>query len=267
MKCRELLEPGAVACVQCGTRVGQPVDETNGTAAAQAHPAPSAIPANRNTLTYHEDRNSRRFEASLTDSAMHGLGDVFGELFAQRGVGRLVQPGPGRTLVKDVVIDENKQLSPAAPAQPEQTQAPAAETNGAPKPPAEKERILKILSVNGETLELTDNRLKATTAADYYRRLTYLVLYAHELHGRAVTPRAAVVAILKEAKVYDTNCRTWLTKKNGFTVDSDDRFKLIAGAREQAIKALDDALNPTLTDEWHPDNKPTKTRAPRKKKA
>jgi len=75
------------------------------------------------------------------------------------------------------------------------------------------------------------------------------------------------VAILKEAKVYDTNCRTWLTKKNGFTVDTEDRLKLNAAAREQAVRALDDALNTSLADEWNPDSRTVKTRAPRKKKA
>src|SRR5215467_12730173 len=114
MKCRELLEPGAMACVECGTRVGQPVDGADGTA-TQTHPVASTIPVNRNTLSYHEDRNSRRVEASLTDAAMHGLGDVFGELFAQRGVGRVTPPGVPRTFIKDVVLDETKQLPPAPP--------------------------------------------------------------------------------------------------------------------------------------------------------
>src|SRR6476646_2773360 len=73
MKCRELLEPGAAACVECGTRIGQGVDGVNGTTTQTRHDT-AAVPPNRNTLTYHEDRNSRKFEASLTDSAMHGLG-------------------------------------------------------------------------------------------------------------------------------------------------------------------------------------------------
>jgi hypothetical protein len=198
---------------------------------------------------------------------MHGLGDVFGELFAQRGVGRVVQPGAGRTLVKDVVIDETKQLAPASPAEPEQTQAPAAETNGAPKPPDDKERILKIFATNGETLELIDNRLKATSAADYYKRLTYLFLYGHELQGRTTAPKAELVTVLKAAKVYDPNCRTWLTKKNGFNVDGEDRLKLFTGSRELAAKALDEALDPNVPDQWNPDTRTVKTRAPRKKKA
>ncbi len=70
MKCLAVLEPQAIACVECGTRIGQPVEAANGTT-AHTHSALSATPAhNRNTLRYHEDRSSRRFEASLTDSAV-----------------------------------------------------------------------------------------------------------------------------------------------------------------------------------------------------
>jgi hypothetical protein len=199
---------------------------------------------------------------------VHGLGDVFGELFTQRGIGRAIPPGGTRTFVKDVVIEESKQLPAGAPTEAEQPrQASIPETNGTPKAGTDAERILRIFSVNGAALELTDNRLRATSAADYYRRLTYLVLYANELRGRLVTPRADLTAILREAKVYDTNCRTWLTKKKGFTVDPDDRLKLNVAAREQAARALDDALNTTLTDGWNPDTKTPKARGVRKKKA
>jgi hypothetical protein len=262
MKCRELLEPGAIACVECGTRIGPPVEAANGTGQGSA-PSASALPANRNTLTYNEDRNSRCFEASLTDSAMHGLGDVFGELFAQRGVGRTITHATGKTLLRnDVTLDDLKQLPPAAPAPADHgaanpgTKAAPAETN--------KERILQIFSFNGEVLELTDNRLKGTTAADYYRRLTYLFLYANELHGRPTTPKDDLVAVLKEAKVYDTNCRTWLKLKKGFTVDTEDRLKLIAGAREQAVKSLNEALDSNVPDVWNPDNKTAKPRTKKK---
>jgi len=258
------LEPGAIACVECGTRIGQPVEAADGSAQGYATSTTTLAP-NRNTLSYQEDRNSRRFEASLTDSAMHGLGDVFGELFARAGTARVTQPNGARTFIKDVVIDETKQLPPVPLPDAEPVQvAPEA---SAQKPPVDKERILRIFSVNGETLELTDNRLKATTAADYYRRLSYLVLYANELHGRPVTPRADLTTILKEAKVYDTNCRTWLKKKDGFTVDQEDRLKLNARAREHAVRAIDDALNTSMADEWNPDTKATKNRATRKKKA
>lgn len=262
-KCREQLEPGANACVECGTRLDQPLETP---VAAGAHTSSSAaIQPNRNTLSYQEDRNSRRFEASLTDSAMHGLGDVFGELFARAGSARVAHINGHRSLTSEIVVDDTKQLPPAVPTNGEQqvtTSAPVVSQT-----PTDMVRVLKIFSVNGETLELRDNRLKATTAADYYRRLTYLFLYAHELHGRPSTPRTELVKILKDAKVFDPNCGAWLKQKKGFTVDAEDRLKLNAGAREQAVKVLDEAGDASVADQWNPDNRTVKPRGPKKKKA
>jgi hypothetical protein len=259
MKCRELLEPRAVACVECGTRVGQPV-ETSHDGVIASTPAP---PPNRNTLSYSEDRNSRKFEASLTDSAMHGLGDVFGELFAQRGVGRVALAAGTRTLIRDVVTGETRQLAAALP-EPEEIVIPAKKTAQS----VEKDKLLNIFTVNAETIELADNRLKAKSAADYYKRLTYLFIYAQDLLlGHVLAPKSELVVVLKEAKVYDANCRFWLKQKKGFTVDAEDRMKLITGAREQAVKALDEILDTNLVDGWNPDTKSAKPRAAKKKAA
>ena len=263
MKCRELLEPAAIACVECGTRIGQSAEAANESALQTASPV--TLQPNRNTLSYRDDRNSRHFEASLTDSAMHGLGDVFGELFARAGTARVVPQKGGHTLIKDLVIDDAKQLPPAAPINGEQQAVSMATST--PEPTRDKDRVLKVFAVDGETLELIDNRLKATTAADYYKRLTYLFLYGHELHGRTSAPKAELVTVLKAAKVYDPNCRTWLKQKKGFIVDGEDRLKLIAGSREQAKKTLDEALDPNVSDEWNPDNRIVKTRGPRKQNA
>lgn len=262
MKCREILEPGAAACVECGTRVGQTVEGVDGSTPPSREAVP--IAANRNTLTYSEDRNSRKFEASLTDSAMHGLGSVFGELFAQRGVGRSVPLG-GRPFVRDMVIDEQKQLGQTPPIEPEQPLA--AQAAPAAKVDPERERVLKIFNLEGETLELSDNRLKAKSAADYYKRLTYLFIYAQEVVlGRTSTPKAELIEVLKAAKVYDANCRFWMKQKKGFTVDTEDRMKLIAGAKEQAKQVVTDTLDSNVADGWNPDTRKVQTRAPRKKK-
>ena len=77
LNCKSVLEPGAAACVECGTKVGEGVS-SNGTTPIGS---PTTIAPNRNTLSYREDRGSRHFDASLTDHAMGGLGEVLGELF------------------------------------------------------------------------------------------------------------------------------------------------------------------------------------------
>jgi hypothetical protein len=257
LNCKEVLETGAMACVECGTRVGQPGDGLRETGAQST----AALLPNRNTLSYSEDRNSRKFEASLTDSAMHGLGDVFGELFAQRGVGRVALPAGTRSVIRDVTTGEVKQLPAALPEVPEIV-IPAQKTPQS----IEKDKLLNVFTINGETLELADNRLKAKSAADYYKRLTYLFIYAQDLLlGHTLAPKNELIVVLKEAKVYDANCRFWLKQKKGFTVDAEDRMKLIAGAREQAAKALDEILDTNILDDWNPDTKAAKPRAAKKK--
>ncbi|WP_031501093.1 hypothetical protein [Bryobacter aggregatus] len=195
---------------------------------------------------------------------MQGLGEVFGELFAQRGVGRTITQPQLRTVLREDGLDTGlKQLPPPPPVSEvheEPPQKPTVQEHHEAKP------ILKLFQISDDAIELIDNRLKATSAADYYRRLTYLFVYAQELLlGRSSTPKSELLTVLKEAKVYDANCRFWLKQKKGFTVDTEDRMKLNAGAREQAIKALEEALDNNLPDKWNPDTKTAKARAPRKK--
>ncbi len=264
MRCREVLEAGAAACVECGTRIGH----RDSVPASDAPPVTTPVvtmPPNRNTLTYREDRNSRSFDASLTDSAMHGLGDVFGELFARAEI--RTRPATSRIEKDEHLIEVRKELPPAPKLPGEQPQPPP-ERNPMPGGDQEKERLLKIFNLEGETLELAENRLKAKSAADYYKRLTYLFAYAQEiLLGRASTPKSDLVAVLKVAKVYDPNCRFWLKQKKGFTVDAEDRMKLIAGAKEQAKQTINEVFDGNVADDWNPDTRTVKARPPKKKKA
>jgi len=269
MSCREVLEPGAAACVECGTKVGVRPDNGGITSIPAAAPA---IASNRNTLTYHEDKNSRSFEASLTDPAMQGLGDVLGDFFIQRGAVRGAQQ-QGRFNKVEVF-------------------APAALTNGVDIPPvppadatdiipptspvaiigdeqaAEKARLLKIFAVKGNTFELIDNRVKATNLSDYVRRLTYLFLYANESHGRSSMKEEDVVNLLKASKAWDKsgNSRRWLTRRVLIKDEGDDAIKLTGPGREEAIKILNQALDPAVEDKWNPDFNKPKPRGVRKKK-
>ena len=68
------------------------------------------------------------------------------------------------------------------------------------------------------------------------------------------------MAVLTAAKVNNGNGRFWFGKKNGFTVDSEGRMKLIAGAKEQAIKTIDNMLDSNVPDEWNPDTRIVKAR-------
>lgn len=61
--------------------------------------APASSAPSKNTLSFHEDRSSRRFDAALTEHAMASLGDLFGELLVQRGHIRV--PPTARTQIRD----------------------------------------------------------------------------------------------------------------------------------------------------------------------
>ena len=263
--CKEVLEPQAKACVECGILVGTPLDVGKADHAKTLASALTELPVNRNTITWREDRNTRDFQASLTDASMQTVGGFFGELFANR-VGRAMQPVMSRFQTRDAATVEITQPQ-LPPPEPEQQQDQSAQAGSTPTNGQAKEQLLKIFNLQGQVLELSDDRLKAKSAADYYKRLTYLFLYAQEvLLGRTSTPRSELSTVLTAAKINNGNCRFWLGQKKGFTVDAEDRMKLVTGSREQAIKVVGEILDSDLADQWHPDTRTAKARGPRKKK-
>jgi len=70
-------------------------------------------------------------------------------------------------------------------------------------------------------------------------------------------------AILKEGNVLDANARFWLKEKNGVRVDSDERYQLLEAGRDDAKKALTEAIDPNVPDDWNPDKKTVQKRGPR----
>ena len=260
-KCRELLEPNARACVECGKLV-----EVGGSENRNDVPLPKHTPTStKNTLTYHEDRSTRRFEAALTDDAIRGLGGVFGDLFLQRGAAR--------------TSATQRQFSPTAPIldaiDPFLTRLPevasqslAGEQVSADPLPTNPDRVrlLRIFSPKGDSFELTDNRLKAASFLDYVRRLAYVFLYAHECYGRPAIPEAQLKDLLKAGKAWDSsaNANRWVNKRIGISADGDDGIKLTVKGREDAVRTLNEALDPNIPDKWNPDKKTAK---PAKKKS
>jgi len=244
MNCKAVLEPGAAACVECGTKLGA----FTGTA------APTQI--SRNKISYNEDQNGRNLDADFSDMTMQAFGDVIGAFFASRGMGNqrgtfspppVVEP-PGRSLPPPV--------------------APTPPSTPLTVPDGDLAHISGIFRANGIELELIDNRLKAKSGVEFVRRLTYLFLYAHELHGRQWTTKTSVIAILKEGKVWDGNASKWLAAKKGLratTEGDEERFQLFANSRDDAKKVLQEAIDASIKDEWNPDTKVPQKRAARKK--
>ena len=241
--------------MECGAKVGERPNADPGPT------SPSLAPTlQRNTLTYREDRNSRSFEASLTDNAIQGLGGVLGDVFLQRGATR--PPSLARSISTNSLVDAQGSLPIPPPPDPASETPQTGDAAAVHTDVVDKTRIMRLFHANGTALELKDNRLKAETGADFLRRLTYLFLYAHECHGRTNTPKADLIKMLDAAKTLDNsgNARRWLARKKGFNQDEDDNLKLTQPGREAAIKYLNDALNSEIPDQWNPDKKTTRKR-------
>lgn len=259
--CKALLEPQAAACVECGTRIG---NDSNSSISPLRQPttANPGLPANRNTFSFREDRNSRSFDASFTDTTTQGLGEIFGDFFSPR-VGNRSSHSPSRFFAREQpAVDITKSLPPAQDGgYPIQEPPP----NAAPQDD-HFSAINEIFKPNGDALELVERRLKAKTGMEHVRRLTYLCLYAHELYKREWTPRVDVISILKEGKVWDSNASRWLSKGQGFRVDQEDRLQLIKAGRDEAKKALGEINDPKISEGFDPDKRVPHKRPPRKKK-
>ena len=62
-------EADAIACVECGVRIGEPAQPL-----ADTKPHAAAVPPGRsNTLSFQEQQDQPPFEASLTDAAMQSV--------------------------------------------------------------------------------------------------------------------------------------------------------------------------------------------------
>ncbi len=265
MSCRALLEPSALACVECGIKVGES-DKSATTHGGEA------IQSGRNSLSFQEDRNTRKFEASLTDTAMQALGGVFGDLFAQRGAVRGQQAFSGIAPKEGHLLEGGKQLPSSTVVLPmtdtPSPPPPTEEQFASPQTSDDKARVLKFFSSNGDKLELMDSRLKAASRLDYVRRLTYLFLYAHELHGRMSIPESDLNTVIQTAKMMDAsgNARTWIRKRIGIATEGEGAVKLTFKGREDAQKALDNAHDANMPDTWNPDKATQKSKAAKGKK-
>jgi hypothetical protein len=220
ISCKAVLETGAAACVECGTKLG--AGPQNG------HPVPASTAPQRNKITFREDRNSRSFDADFSDVTMQSVGDVLVEYFENRSASQ--RQGNPRLFSHDVLEPAAKSL-----AAPLGGAAVSVEAEVTPNLSDELKNALKFFRPKGKELELIENRLKAKNGMDFVRRLTYFFLYAHELQGRISASKTSIIAILKDGKVWDPNASKWLTKKQGLrdaNEGDEERLQLIGPSRD-----------------------------------
>jgi len=243
--CTEVLEPGAKACVMCGTPVG------GGSPSAGAPVVGGSL---MNTLELQEDTKSRSLRISFTDSAIANIGEAVSQLAFNRVMQRGVRPSshqvqddgyrqPNLLRAATEIVDGSgaSDAAPAIPAPPAVAQGDAA-------------RIQEIFEAEGEEFRLEEHRLKADSRAEYARRLGYLYLYAHELAGRKPIPVAQVHGMLDANKVSDSNTRFDFAHKMSVEIQGD-MVRLKKEGREKAIAILDEILNGDMTQAgWTPES-------------
>ena len=237
--CRELLEQSAVACVECGTPVGE------GQSARPNYP--DQIAQAPNVMRLEETRTSRKFEARFTDAVVESLSVPLGAYF---GLGIYDKPSK-RTRSERVVGTEPIEQLPLLPFREAEfvEHPPAAPTSAhtnSDEPLDGTARLHRVFSFEDDKVRLKDSRIKANTKIEFVERLTCMFLYAHELAGREKVHRSALNAMLTEATVNDGNARRWIATTADLLRDGHLVWLSVPG-KERAIETLMRIEDPNIT--------------------
>lgn len=242
--CKDLLELGSLACISCGT----PVGEGGNSLVAEESTEPAFV-SNMNTLEFDETRRGRSLRATLTDEAVGHLSDSFGMFMAGRitdGTQRNRQP---LSPVFGEITTEQDQLFLPTSSENDNQQAERETVISNRGQSTNKDKLQKVFLYEGEQIRLYDSRLKATSKLDAARRLTYLLLYAHEQEGRKSIPRNNLNEVLKKAALYDPNASSWIGSSSDLSVEEGEVSLRLPG-QERAKEVLEEVLNPEVPDAW-----------------
>jgi predicted RNA-binding Zn-ribbon protein involved in translation (DUF1610 family) len=232
--CRELLEPQAGACVECGARVESP----------GAYNAPTTYPLDgrsANTLELREEvsrgKRSRTLRVACTDDAVESLSPTIGMLL---GTPFAEQP---KRRERDTVVIDGYALPLPSGEQPESRHAAAPSSRFVTDTVdgGDQELIKHVFLRDGERLLLIEPRLKATSQRNAVQRLTHLYLYARQLEGHGRVPRDELNAALREHGLFDSNASSWISRSDEL-LKVDDTIGLTNAGLEAARTALREVL-------------------------
>lgn len=243
--CRDILDPKARFCVNCGTPVGEgnpkPVELSNGSAREPSH----------NIIEFNEDAKSRRFHAEVSDKAIDSISQPLALFFGTRIV-KQVNSGQRQVNNTDTASTENN----------DDIKIPEGENH----PVIDGTKVISVKSdldvlhqifrrTSDNKLKLSDPRLKQKdTQRDFVKRLTVLFLYAHELEGMESVPRDDWNALLTDAKVYDSNARSWLNTTDLLDLD-ENSIRLSLPGRDFARTVIKEYLDPQVEGTWSLESK------------
>ena len=249
--CRELLERSACACVECGALVesGHP-----------SHPMGITTSETINTIKFNETKNSRAFEARLTDNAIFSLSNPLGFIFAGRGQDHSAM------FSRSGVVNPSTQM--ALPLEREITSSISQEPNeGSTRDFPQTDEVSHnshpithvFLCVAGKVI-LDDPRLKATSQLDAGRRLTILYLLAIEHNGLAVS-RSQLDQFLKNEKLYTSDLAKWINNSADFHCD-ETCVRLRATGKKVAETYLKEIQDPSIPNSYELGSGPRKSLTP-----
>lgn len=241
--CRDILEPNACACISCGVLLQE-------AGAANVSGGGSLPSRTINNLEYSQTDKSVSLHFAFTDEAAGSLSEALSVLITSR-LGSLPtrhQRVPGG---ESRIIDHERLASPETPEDESLVSASQPESTRTIELEPDAEKLRHVFKFEDERLRLINPRLRADSQRDYGRRLTLLFLYAHELEGRELVPRASLNTLMKEVVVLDSNYRSWLAKSVE-VVRNGEMVSLSVPGREEARSVLSDVLDASASDKWLP---------------
>lgn len=248
--CGSLLEPGAVACVECGVLVGQEgsIGGSTGTDDATA-----AV----NVIRFEETRSTRSLQGNLTDDAVASLSEAIGAVLSGR-----LEARPKR-LSRSKLNDAIEAATSVGETTYEPTYTIEAEGTIVSPPgspsitslSSDQERMREVFRYDGQHFLLDQSELKGDSKRDTVSRLTYLLLLAHELEGRPRVPRSVILAVIKDAGLHDSNTSKVFGQLSDLSVDADT-VGLRSNGRIKAREYLEAVLDPNVANTWKLSSKP-----------
>jgi len=242
--CRDLLDPNARFCVSCGT----PSGEGN---SIQTERTNHGSGSSHNIIEFSEDAKSRHFRAEVSDTAINSVSQPLA-LFLGTRIGKQANRSPRQTSnLDDVIIEGADSVSVY-----DDDSHPVIEGAKALPISSDLEILRRIFRRTSDNkLKLSDSRLKQQDSQrDFVKRLTVLFLFAHELEGQEAVPRTDLNAALSDAKVYDSNARTWMNNTNLIDID-ENSIRLTVPGRDYARKVLGEYLDPQIEGTWSLESK------------
>lgn len=263
--CREILEPGANACVECGALLD--ISNSGLAANGKLHSTPGL-----NRIRYEETKTSRSLDAEFTDTAVDSLSGPLASALTERPYVQGPRRSPGTTpqqtgpevaqlgiptIEQEAIIDATNYVTVEGT---NNINPVAATPSGHTDP--DLERLSSVFRQTGDTMVLDNSQLNARNKADAIRRLTYLALYFCEVRGEAKVSKERILNLARDIGWFDNNTSKVFNNAADLSVNGE-QVSLRSTGRKVAQDFLKEIDNPTVVEPWSPGSSPRRTRSGR----